>query len=189
MKDSEIIRRCIKKNKKAWVLFIQKYSRLIYWAITKRLSISGFKLNQADIEDIFQEVLLTILKGDKLLQLKDIKFLPGWLSMVASNKTVDYMRDKEYRKQNLIVDIPEFKDYSFEQELLTRDKITVIKNIIDTLPDKEKIIICLNILEEKTHKEIAQIMGMPINTVSTIVARTKEKIKKKLEKTDSGYVF
>ena len=189
MSESELIKRCIKKDKKAWSVFIQKYSRLVYWAIRKRLAASDFSSHETDIEDIFQEVFLTILKGDKLLQLKNPKFIPGWLSMVASNKTVDFMRQKSRRDQALVVDVPVFRDCSFEQDLLSADMIAVIKEVINALSDKERIIISLNLLEERTHKEIAQIAGMPINTVSTIIARTKEKLKKELEKRGIGDNF
>jgi len=182
MSESEIVKRCLKKDKKAWSVFIRRYSRLVHWAIRKRLTTGGFRWNKADIEDIFQEVFLMILQGNKLLQLKNVKFIPGWLSMVASNKTIDFMRQKARWEQNLAFDRPAFKDCAFEQELFSREVLAVTKEIIDTLSNKEKIIISLNLFEGRTHKEIASIAGISVNTVSTIVARTKEKLKKELEK-------
>jgi RNA polymerase sigma-70 factor (ECF subfamily) len=184
MKESDIIKRCIKQDKKAWNLFIEKYSRLIYWAIRKRLTISGFHHNEADIEDIFQEVLLSILKGNRLLQLKNPKYLASWLAITASNKTVDYMRQKISSQQDLIVEMPEFSDHALTHDLLERDAINVIKEVVNALSDKERIAISLNILENRTHKEIAQITKIPINTVSTMIARAKEKVKKGLKRKD-----
>jgi len=181
MSEAELIKRCIKKDKKAWNAFVEKYSRLVYWAIRKRLSMSSFGCDEADIEDIFQEVFLAVLTAEKLSQLNDPKFIPGWLAMVASNKTVDFMRQKVHRQQNLVVDIP-VKDNTFEQNLLSQDVVFVIKELINTLSDKERIIISLNLLEEKTHKEIADILGMPANTISTVIWRSKEKLKEKLKK-------
>lgn len=182
MDEAEIIRRCLNKDKKAWNIFIKKYSRLVYWAIRKRLAVSGFTYNEADIEDIFQEVFLALFKGNKLSQLKNAKFLPGWLSMTASNKTVDFMRQKVRLEQNLVFARPVFRDDTFQQELFNQDAIAEVKEIINTLSDKEKVIISLNLLEGRTHKETAQITGIPINTVSTVVSRTKEKLKIELEK-------
>ena len=189
MNESELIKRCITKDKKAWGIFIEKYSRLIYWAIRKRLAMSSFGCDETDVEDIFQEVFLTVLKDNKLNQLKDPKFIPGWLAMVASNKAVDFMRQKAHREHNLIVDTPVFKDNTFEQDLLSQDVIFAIKELINTLSDKERIIISLNLLEEKPHKEIADILNIPVNTISTIIARTKEKLKEKLKKRGIGNNF
>lgn len=188
MNESEILERCLKKDKKAWNLFVEKYCRLVYWAIRKRLDISRFKCDEADIEDIFQEVFLTILKGNKLLQLKNPKFIAGWLSMVASHKTVDFMRQKVHweqsreRLETASSDNLVFKNDSFTQNLFDRDIATLIREIINTLSDKEKIIISLNLLEGRTHKEIARILRIPVNTVSTLIVRTKEKIKGELRK-------
>lgn len=182
MNESELIKRCLKKEKIAWDIFVQRYSNLIYWVIRKRLTMSSFEFDKEDVNGIFQEVFLSILEDDKLSQIKDSKLISGWLAMIASNKTVDFMRKKIREGQRLVLDMPVLKDEKLEQELSDRDTINIIKNIINTLSAKEKIIISLNILEGRTHKEIANIIGIPINTVSTIIARTKEKLKKELRK-------
>jgi len=181
MNETELIKLCLRRDNLAWGIFIDRYSKLVYWAVRKRLLTNGFQSDEGDIEDIFQEVFLTVLKGERLRQIKDAKFIPGWLAMVASNKTVDFMRQKARRRQKLVVDKEVFKDYSFEQDLLDRDIITAIKEAISTLSDKERIIISLNLFEERTHSEIAGILKIPINTVSTVVARTKEKLRETLK--------
>ena len=61
--ESELIKRCLNKDKKAWGEFVDKYSRLVYWAIHKKMATTRFNCQQADIEDIFQDVFLSILCG------------------------------------------------------------------------------------------------------------------------------
>ena len=182
MNEIKLISRCLKKDKKAWDLFVQKYSKLIYWAIRKRSTASNFELSQDDIDCIFQEVFLSILEGDKLRQLKDSKAITGWLAIIAFNKTIDFMRRRIRENERLIPDTSILSSSNFKQELFHRDLLNVISNIIDTLPSKEKIIISLNLLKGRTHKEIAGIISMPVNTVSTTIARTKSKLKKELTK-------
>lgn len=182
MKVHKIIEGCLNKDKKSWDIFVQRYSKLIYWAIRKRLAVSSFESSQDDIDCIFQEVFVSILNGGKLFQLKDIKTIATWLAVIASNKTVDFMRCKIKEGKRLVIEMPVLKDDKFEEELYKRDLLNVLGNIIDTLPIKEKIVISLNLIEDRTHKEIAEITTMPVNTVSTIIARTKEKVKKGLEK-------
>ena len=181
MNEAELIKLCLEKDKKAWSIFIERYSRLVYWSIRKRLLISGFQCDESDIEDIFQEVFLMILRDKKLSQLKGAKFIPGWLAMVASNKTVDFIRKNSRREENLVVENEAFVDYSLGQDLFDQDIFKVVKEVIDTLSDKERIIITLNLLEEKTHGEIAGILRIPANTVSTVIARTKEKLRQGLK--------
>ena len=180
MNEIKLINRCLKKDKKAWDLFVQKYSKLIYWAIRKRSAASSFECSQDDVDCIFQEVFLSILEDNKLVQLKDAKAITGWLAIITFNKTVDFMRRRIRDRGRLIPDIPVLSSSNFEQELLHRDLLDVISNIINMLSCKEKIIISLNLLKGRTHKEIAGIMNISVNTVSTTIARTKEKLKKEL---------
>jgi len=182
MSELELIKRCLQKNKKAWDIFVQKYSKLIYWAIRKRLNTSGFKFNQDSIDSIFQEVFLSILEGDKLGQLKDPKIIPGWLAIIASNKTVDFMRRVIREDNRLVLDQPIIKDDNFEQELHQRDLIDAIGSSINTLSAKAKVVISFNLLEGRTHQEISTLMKISVNTVSTIIARTKQKLKQELVK-------
>jgi len=181
MSEPELIKRCLDKDKKAWGVFVDKYSRLVYWAIQRRLGLSNFKPSQADIDDIFQEVFLTILEDEKLRQLKEPKNLSGWIAMVASRRTIDFMRQKLSRREDFNVDNLRLsvgtKNFSPRQD----DTEELVREVIDNLPDKERTVISLNLLEGKTHKEIGEMLNMPINTVSTIISRTKEKVKATLE--------
>ncbi|MCK4912487.1 MAG: sigma-70 family RNA polymerase sigma factor [Candidatus Omnitrophica bacterium] len=182
MKVKRILEGCLNRDKKSWDIFVQKYSRLIYWAIRKRLVASNFKFNQDNIDCIFQEVFVSILNGGKLSQIKDIKTIASWLAVIASNKTVDFMRRRIKEDKRLVIEMSVLKDDKSEQELYKRDLLNLLGNIIDTLPAKEKIVIFLNLIEGRTHKEIAEITVMPVNTVSTIIVRAKVKVKKELEK-------
>lgn len=182
MNDKKLVKLCINKNQKAWGIFLNKYSHLIYWAIKKSFSANNYSYSQTDTEDIFQEVFLLLFKHNKLTELKKAQHLPGWLSMLTYNKTTDYLRRKISRKEELIADFPTFGDTSFQEELKNKETYSLIKSSIEDLPDKDRIIITLNLLQEKSHKEISQIVNLPINTVSTIIHRTKEKIRKKIKK-------
>ena len=176
MSEQELIKRCLKQDKRAWGVFIDKYSRLVYWAIRKRLAASNLQQSQADIEDIFQEVFVTILQEAKLSQLKDPKKISAWLIMITSNNAISFMRKKSIRERSFDPDIIVARDDSFSQNLLVRDELLVVKEVIDRFSDKEKTVISLCLLEEKTHQQIAEILNIPVNSVSTIVARAKNKL-------------
>ena len=173
MNELELIGRCLKKEKKAWDIFVQKYSRVIYWAIRRRLSASGFKFTQDDINGIFQEVFLSILEGDRLRQLKDAKTISGWLAMIASNKTVDFMRRAIREDNRLVLDAPVVKDDNFKQELQHRDLMDAIGSSINALSARAKLIISFNLLQGRTHQEIAVMMNLSVNTISTLAPLSK----------------
>ena len=187
MDEAELIRKCLLKDKTAWSIFIDKYSRLIYWAIRKRFIISGIKFEDDDVRVIFQEVFVLILEGDKLFQLKDPKSLAAWIVMVASNRVVDYTREKIRFERRFVSDNPVFEEDTIEAELYYRDAMNQVKSVIENLSHKEKIIFSLNILENRKHKEIGRIFKMPVNTVSTIISRAKKRVREELIKRGVDY--
>jgi len=129
--ESELIKGCLDKQKKTWDIFVQKYSKLIYWAIRKRLAHSGFQFNQDDVGEIFQEVFLSILNSDKLRQIKNPKTITGWLVVISSNKAVDFMRGKIRRDQRIAINDSEGKDDNLRQELCRRDLALLIDSIVN----------------------------------------------------------
>ncbi|MFH1771661.1 MAG: sigma-70 family RNA polymerase sigma factor [Candidatus Omnitrophota bacterium] len=181
MKEQELIQRCLNKDLLAWNIFIDKYSKLIYWAIKKRLTKFGFQFNQDDINTIFQEVFVVILEKNKLSQLDNAEFLPGWLAMIASNKASDFLRESALKDKYFVSDIEPFQNVYLSENSSNSQLNYVIKEIINTLSNKEKIIISLNLLEGRTHREIAHALSLSVNTVSTVIARTKQKLKKELK--------
>ncbi len=188
MNEGQIIKGCLKNDKKSWDIFVQKYSKLIYWAIRRRLALNSFDFKQDDIDCIFQEVFLSISCGNKLAQIRDVRMIASWLAVIASNETVDFMRRKIKQNKRFISKLPEIKDDRFKEELDQRDSLELLEHLINNLSSKEKIVISFNLIENRTHREIAGIVDIPINTVSTIIARTKEKLKKELVRKGLKYL-
>ena len=178
---ARLIKQCLKKDKQAWSVFIDRYSRLVYWAIRKKAATGKFNCQDSDVDDIFQEVFLAVFSGDKLAQLKDSTRIPGWLAMLAANKTFDYFRRKVSRMEDLVVDLGVFRKLNFKEEISNRDVVNITQEIINNLSAKERVVVFLSIMQERTHNEIAQITGLSINTVSTIMVRAKEKLRKQLD--------
>lgn len=189
MSDPELIKRCLKQDKQAWDIFIDRYAKLVYWAIRKRLALSNSVYNQANVEDIFQEIFIAILEDAKLSQLKDPAKLSNWLVTLTLNQTSSFLRKIQNQNLRIDLDMALLRDDSFGQALLTRDELLVIEDVIDNLSKKEKKVISLCLLEGETHKRIGEILKMPVNSVSTVVARAKEKIKKELIKRGIGENF
>ena len=58
----------------------------------------------------------------------------------------------------------------------------LVASAIGSLKPKEKMIIKLNLLHGMKHRDIADALKMPVNTVSTMIARAKEDLKGKLRR-------
>ena len=93
--DSGLVERCILKDTSAWSALVAKYSGLIRDAIYNRARKYGASLPAPDIEDIAQDVLTAIWKGDKLSTIKNRNDISCWLAIVSGNAAAQYLSDKD----------------------------------------------------------------------------------------------
>jgi len=132
----------------------------------------------ADREDLAQEIILALWKGRGRFQ-PDYKF-STWLYRVALNVAISYYRKAKKATTNIpLSDIhtdqlahPDpVKDEEEKQQLLLQE--------IAALKEFDKALIILY-LEEKSYKEIAEIIGITETNVATKLSRIKGKIKQNI---------
>ena len=132
-----------------------------------------FSSDKDEFQDLRQEVLYNIWKGwDKFR--KDSK-LSTWIYRVSFNTCVSYNRKETKMKKTLsidnVLDLPE------ETEISKLEKYNTMHKLIQSLVYEERALI-LMWLDEKPYDEIAELMGMPRNTVAVKLKRIKEKLVK-----------
>ena len=195
----ELIKGCIRKDRRAWDILVERYSKVVYWAIRDRLKRFGYNFEEEDLNDIHQDVFIALWAGDKFSQLKDKTKLAGWLAMVAGNTAIDYFKKmKRQSPPNSISIYKEIypdggdgaktleellpaKDTDPAKPLMIEDIRRVIEEEIGALKPREKMVIKLDLFRGMKHKEIAESLGIPIDTVSTTIARTKDELRRRLK--------
>lgn len=191
--DISLVEGCVKGDLLSWSALIKKYSHLITVSINNRLRKYGFNLPHEDIEDIRQEVLKSLWKDGKFNGVRNRRNISYWLSIVAGNEAIKYMRNKrnmdelrpisifENLGENNLEELIGSGQASPSEEVERMDIAERIESEINSLPAKEKLVMKLNILYDKKYDDIADILNMPAGTVSSYIKRAKEKLKKKLQ--------
>ncbi len=126
--------------------------------------------NEADAEDILQEVWLSVIKHRDNYQDKG-KF-KSLLFKIARTKIID-MHRKRKKEKELTEDIPA-NEINFELKI-------DIENALKKLSFDEREIFYLKEISGLSFKEIAEIMGLPLGTVLSKMYRTLQKLRKILK--------
>jgi len=71
------------------------------------------------------------------------------------------------------------------EQTLQRDRVRVVRQIIATLPEKQRVCIHLREFEEKTYKEIAAILNITEEQVKVNIFRARQTIKQTFNKIDN----
>jgi RNA polymerase sigma-70 factor (ECF subfamily) len=101
------------------------------------------------------------------------------MRVIVKNKTLDL-----YRK-NKKINMVEIHDGLFndeEQESFYDMFINDIPTLIESLSPQYKKVVTLYYLEEKSHNEISEILGISVSSSKTNLLRSKIKMKKTLSK-------
>nr|MBU1327742.1 sigma-70 family RNA polymerase sigma factor [Candidatus Omnitrophota bacterium] len=176
----DLIGRCIKREERAWSEFIDKFSALVYYSARERLKRNGFSFGEQDIQDIVQNVFIDIWEKSRLAEVRERDKIKAWLSIIGQTRALNFMRKK---RERLLGEEELFKVENIVSDKGEEYRIELVEELEKAVEDfspREKIILKLNMIHGKTHKEIADFMNMPINTVSTIIARRKELLRKLL---------
>ena len=146
-------------------------------------------LNNAEAEDIVQETLIKVWK--KQDSWNEIESIEAFCYAICRNLALDRTRRADKfsesldETQNMAVDT----SYSSnpEEQVQQSDRIKLVKELIDHLPEKQRSVIQLRDFEGKSYKEIADIMQMTDELVKVTLFRARQTIKKKfLETEDYG---
>lgn len=187
--DLRLIEDCIAKDPAAWTALIKKYSRLISISIDNRLKKYGVTLHGQDIDDIRQDILASLWGDGKLESIRNRRDISYWLAVTCGNMAIEYVRKR--RSIDLAKCLPLFDNIdegdlaelaspsqtSADDDNAREELLKKAQGLIKSLPDKERVIIKLNLIHGKKYHEIADILNMPRGTVSSYIKRAKEKLK------------
>lgn len=125
--------------------------------------------NEADVEDVFQEVFLKFFLNFDSFESEEHQ--KAWLCRVTFNKCKDLCKSF-WRKRVVSMEEMEIPYESPQQSEL-------VSSILE-LPSESKELIYLHYYEGKTIPQIAQILQKNTNTVYSRLRRAKAQLKKKV---------
>ena len=146
-------------------------------------------LNNAEAEDIVQETLIKVWK--KQDSWNEIESIEAFCYSICRNLALDRTRRADMFSESLDETQSMAVDTSYssnpEEQVQQSDRMKLVKELIDHLPEKQRSVIQLRDFEGKSYKEIADIMQMTDELVKVTLFRARQTIKKKfLETEDYG---
>lgn len=144
---------------------VEKYADMV-----QRICFYHLK-NQADTEDVFQNVFLKYMMYDQPFY--DGEHEKAWILRVAINACKDYL--KSFFRRN-VVSLETLGDLEVEA---AEDYREVLEAVL-SLPAKYKDVIYLSYYEGYTAAEIGKILGKAENTVYSLLSRGRGMLKEKL---------
>ena len=165
MKEKELIQKCKENDYKAQLEVYNRYKNALY---NVSYRIVG---RQHDAEDLLQE---SFLKGfNKIHLIKENVSLEAWLKRIAINTSLDFVRK---RKREQWVEETEVLNTDLEEDEIddfSEYSIDLIKECLNNLKEKYRIVLVLYMIEDYNHREISEMLNLKESTVRNQYVRGK----------------
>lgn len=127
-----------------------------------------------DRQDLIQEIMIQLWQS--FHKYNDKFKITTWFYRISLNVAISFYRKNEVREKN-IVPFNEGISQMHESDISENEQqLRLLDQFINELKDLDKALILLY-LEDKSHSEISDIMGISLSNVATKVSRIKEKLK------------
>ncbi|PIS26868.1 MAG: RNA polymerase sigma factor [bacterium (Candidatus Stahlbacteria) CG08_land_8_20_14_0_20_40_26] len=173
--DAKMIKKVAEGDEVAFEQIVRKYEHRVLNTIYRYIGKSD------EAEDIAQEVFIKVWHHAKSFKGKS-KF-STWLYRIVVNQCLNYRSKHKERLASLDEIMEQGKtpeSLKVEIEFERQRKSKIMKRAIDDLSKRQRIALVLSKFEGKSYKEIAQIMGISLSAVESLIFRARGALKKKL---------
>jgi RNA polymerase sigma factor (sigma-70 family) len=134
-----------------------------------------YSRSHADAEDNLQDGFLLIF--NKISQYRFKGSFEGWAKRVMINNVL-----QKYRTEGVFElvseNIPDESDVELDDESISMDFLITI---IQQLPDRYRMVFNLYVMDDYSHKEIAEMLAITVGTSKSNLARARIILKEKIE--------
>ena len=124
-----------------------------------------------EVRDVLQDSFVKILTSIQQFNYQGEGSLKSWVSRIVSNRSIDYLR--EHQRFMLVDNIPEEPDESEEPDV-GRVPPDVLMEMVGRLPANYRMVLNLFVYEQRSHREIAQVLGVRESTSSSLFFRARK---------------
>jgi RNA polymerase sigma factor (sigma-70 family) len=171
LSDSELVARCRSGDQRAWAELVDRFSRYVY-----AISVQGFRLPEADAEDVFQEVFARAY--EHLDKLRDDAAVRPWLAQLTRRLCIDRLRATS-RERATADDELELAG-SEETLAILEDALTVHEALAAT-PEHCREILDRFFARDESYRTIGEALELPAGTIASRISRCLGRLRELLE--------
>jgi RNA polymerase sigma-70 factor (ECF subfamily) len=166
----ELILNCKKQDLKSQGELYKKYSGILFSVCLK------YSPNYHEAEDNLQDAFITIFS--RIEQFKGKGSFEGWMKRVTVNTVL-----QKYRKQKVfnLTNEEQLEEEAVVEVETDAVPLDYLLKIVQELPDRYRLVFTMYVLDDYSHKEISDLVGISVGTSKSNLARARGILKTKVE--------
>lgn len=135
-------------------------------------------------EDVTHDVFVRLWRHlDHLSRHEELR---PWLYRVTANLALNRLRNEQSWLGRLSQAFAGEDEPSVESPLAQQSLRSEVLSMLDALPGRERLVLCMKVLDGKSQKEIAEALDMSEGYVSKLTARAWERVRERGWEVDDG---
>jgi RNA polymerase sigma factor (sigma-70 family) len=174
LSDAELVQRCRAGDPEAWNALVERFSRYVYAICTQ-----GFRLKDADAEDVYQEVFTRVYT--RLETLRDDAAVRPWIAQLTRRLCIDALSTGA-REQPTGEPLGEEHEAALEEI----DEAFAVRQALSSLPEHCQEMLDRFFTRDESYRTISSDLDLPLGTIASRIARCLTKLRDTLEGRSSG---
>ena len=173
--EREVLMRLLKGDELAFEKIYREYSPRLYGKLFKLLK------SVPHTEEILQDVFLKV--WEYRASIDPEKSFRAFIFKIAENKVYDFFR-KNSRNKKFETELIALSTTNFQvlEEFVSDDvKTVMLEKAIQTLPPQRQQVFRLCKLEGKSYKEVSELLGISVSTISDHIVKATKAIRAYLQ--------
>lgn len=164
-------------DKYAFSVLVERHSRKFYNLAYRSL------FNKADAEDMVQEAFLKVWRKPELWRSQKQTKFTTWFYRVVLNACLDMNKKKVITSDALEQELEEPSEVDPSDE---NSQLADLEVALRNLPERQRTALNLCFYEELSNQEAADIMGIRLKALQSLIMRAKANLKKTLFIVEGG---
>lgn len=194
--ERTLLRRVLNRDERAWRELIRRYRALMYRCVTKVTVKFAPTMTSADVDEIYAEILLGLLRNDmsKLRQYDPERGtkLSSWIGLISINAAYDFLRGMG---RGPVLDSmdgvlePEHDSVRTPlDELIEKERWEHLNGLLSEFSEKDRVFVDLYFGRGMEAADVAETMDISLKTVYSKKHKIRAHLRKCLERqrTDSA---
>jgi len=182
LSDESLMEAICDGDQQAFATLVGRHTNMFYSAAYR---VCG---NAIESEDIVQDAFLKLWsKPQAFNPEKKVKFTT-WFYRVVTNVAIDAARKKKPQSSPEVIDFMADKADLADETLVQNEEQAALEVAIQELPERQKLALNLCFYEGLSNKEAAEILGVGVKALESLLMRAKRSLKAKFEKYEEGEV-
>jgi RNA polymerase sigma-70 factor (ECF subfamily) len=179
MSDEQLVKDCIQQRPTAQKQLFDRFSRKMLGLCLR------YAADTQEAQDIMQDGFVKVFNSIGGFQHEGS--LEGWIKRIMINTALDAYRKDKKRRYAVELDDEQAMEISDQDGIVEGINAEFLLKLIRKLPEGYQIVFNMSAIEGYSHKEIADQLGISVNTSKSQYSRARVYLQKMLSKTEASW--